>query len=169
MTIYLDAPISTVREPINARKDPREVGSKILTDKYLQTIADIYQDKFLPLMKQSGEVVEIDWKEKATEMDMDNIAEELQLCELQAEDSEDTKYADWSRMDEEDWTKIRLMMDDRDALLGLFVAPMPFDCPEVMFTQDDAAVYERIVKDHPIYKYAPGWAPSLGQKTLFKF
>jgi len=169
MTIYLDAPISTLRERINARKDPREVGSKILSDKYLQTIADVYRDKFLPLMRKSGEVVEIDWKEKATEMDMDVIAEELQLCTLEAEDSEDTKFADWTRNDEEDYTKLRLMLDDREMLLGLFMAPLPWECPEVMFTQDDAAAYARIVKEHPIYKFAPGWAPTLGHRTALKF
>lgn len=169
MTIYLDAPISTLRERINARKDPREVGSKILSDKYLQTIADVYRDKFLPQMRLSGEVVEIDWKEKATEMDMDVIAEELQLCTLEAEDSEDTKFADWTRNDEEDWTKLRLMLEDKEMLLGLFMGQLPWDCPEVMFTQDDAAAYARIVKDHPVYKFAPGWAPTLGHKTALKF
>jgi NADH dehydrogenase (ubiquinone) 1 alpha subcomplex subunit 10 len=169
MTIYLDAPVSVIRERINQRKDPREVGSKVLSDKYLQIIADMYRDRFLPMMRKSGEVVEIDWAEKGTEMDMDVIAEELQSYKLEPEDNEDIKFADWSSMVEDDWTYLRTFMEDRQAHKALFLKPVPWDCPEVYFAQSDAEAYNRIVLKHPVNQFEPGWTPSLGDKTLFKF
>jgi NADH dehydrogenase (ubiquinone) 1 alpha subcomplex subunit 10 len=169
MTIYLDAPISVIRERINQRKDPREVGSKVLSDKYLQAIADMYRDRFLPLMRKSGEVVEIDWTEQGTEMDMDVIAEELQAYKLEPEDNEDVKFADWSRMVDDDWTYLRTFMEDRDAHKAMFIKPVAWDCPEVIFTQSDAEAYNRIVLKHPVWQFQPGWTPALGDKTLFKF
>jgi len=168
MTIYLDAPISVVRERINKRKDPREIGSKVLSDKYLQTIADVYRDKFLPLMRKSGEVVEIDWTEKGTEADLDVIAEELQSYKLEPEDNEDQKFADWSRMVDDDWIALRTFMVDKDAQKALFIKPVPWDCPEVIFSQSDAEVYNRVVLKHPVWQFQPGWTPALGDSTLFK-
>jgi len=169
MTIYLDAPVSVIKERINKRKDPREIGSKVLSDKYLQTISDVYRDKFLPLMRKSGEVVEIDWTEKGTEADMDVIAEELQSYKLEPEDNEDVKFADWSRMVDDDYTHLRTFMADREGQKALFIKPVPWDCPEICFTQSEAEVYNQIVAKHPVWQYKPGWTPALGDKTLFKF
>jgi len=168
MTIYLDAPVSVIKERINKRRDPREVGSKILSDKYLQTISDVYRDKFLPLMRKSGEVVEIDWTEKGTETDMDVIAEELQSYKLDPEDNEDSKFADWSRNVDDDYIYLRTFMDSRQAQRNLFLKPMPWNCPEVHFTQSDAEAYKNIVMKHPVWQFQPGWTPALGDKTLFK-
>jgi NADH dehydrogenase (ubiquinone) 1 alpha subcomplex subunit 10 len=168
MTIYLDSPINVIRDRITQRNDPREVGSKVLSDKYLQAIADVYRDKFLPKMKQSGEVVEIDWTEKGTDVDMDVIAEELQLYNLEQQDNEDSKFADWSRMVEDDWMTLRMFVENEEEQNSLFITPLPWDCPEVMFTADDATAYHRIASEHPVWKYKQGWAPTLGHGTLFK-
>jgi NADH dehydrogenase (ubiquinone) 1 alpha subcomplex subunit 10 len=168
MTIYLDAPVSVIRERINQRKNPVETGSKVLSDAYLQAIADVYRDKFLPKMRESGEVVEIDWTEKGTDQDMDVIAEELQLYKLEPEDNEDAKFADWSRLVEDDWNKLRSFLSSKDAQLHLFVRPLPYDSPEVLFTQDDAAAYSRIIAQHPVWAEKRGWSPRLGHNTMFK-
>ena len=37
------------------------------------------------------------------------IAEELQLVKLEGEDNDDPKFTDWSRQDEDDWSKFRLL------------------------------------------------------------
>jgi len=168
MTIYLDAPVSVCRERINQRKDPVEMNSKVLSDKYLQSIADVYRDKFLPLMRKSGDVVEIDWTEKGTEMDMDVIAEELQSYKLEPEDNEDPKFADWSRMVEDDYIYLRTFLEDRGAHRALFIKGVPWDCPEVCYSQSDAEAYNTIVLKHPVNQFMPGWTPALGDKTLFK-
>lgn len=168
MTVYLDAPVTSCRERINQRKNPLETGSKILSDKYLQTISDVYNEKFLPRMRKSGEVVEIDWTEKATEADMDVIAEELQTYKLEPEDNEDLKFEDWSRLVEDDWRRIRTFLHDRQAQERLFSLPEPWDCPEVMFKEGDGAIFERVVANHPVFYYKKGWSPELGHSTGFK-
>jgi len=168
MTIYLDAPVSVIRQRINARNNPDEVNSKVLSDAYLQAIADGYRDKFLPQMKRSGEVVEIDWAEKGTDMDIDVIAEELQPYSLDPESSEDHKYEDWTRKIEDEWTKDRLLYSNREKQLALFTMNIPWECPEVFFKQDDAEAYNKLTSMHPAFKYQPGWAPELGHSTTFK-
>lgn len=168
MTIYLDAPISVCMERINQRKNPVEVGSKIISEKYLKTISDVYNERFLPKMRNSGEVVEIDWTEKASEADMDVIAEELQTYTLEPADSEDLKFGDWSRLVEDDWRNIRNFLHNRELQQRLFFLPEPWDCPEVMLPDSDTAIYQRVVQDHPAFYYQKGWAPELGHRTGFK-
>jgi len=169
LTIYLDAPLSAVRERIKQRNDPREVKSAVLNDAYLQAIADVYQEKFLPKMRQTGEVVEIDWTEKATDMDMDVIAEELQLLSLEPETSDDKKFEDWSHKTEDDWIYIRQFVDDKTFQVGTFNMPLPWECPEVMIYPEDTMELNKILHNHPIWAYEKGWAPELGHKTMFKF
>jgi len=120
-------------------------------------------------MRKSCEVVEIDWTEKGTDMDMDVIAEELQTYKLVPEDNEDTKFEDWSRLVDDDWIYQRTFLDDRTSHLGLFAKPIPWDCPEVCISDTDGEVYEQVVGKHPLIHYKPGWAPAFGHKTMFKF
>jgi len=120
-------------------------------------------------MKKHGEVVEIDWTEKGTEIDMDVIAEELQLYTLEPEDSEDPKFEDWTKKIEDDWTNQRVFLSDLEKQMAQFTMHQPLDCPEVLFSQEDAEFYQRLISHHPAFKYVPGWAPELGHRTLFKF
>jgi len=169
LTIYLDAPLSVVRERIKQRNDPREVNSAVLSDAYLQAIADAYRQKFLPKMRQSGEVVEVDWTEKASDMDMDVIAEELQLLSLESETSDDKKFEDWNRKTEDDWIFIRQFLDSQTFQVATFNMPQPWDCPEVMVYPEDVLELNKVLERHPVWTSKKGWAPELGHKTLFKF
>lgn len=53
---------------------PREANSTLLNDKFLRTMDHYYKNSFLPAMRKSGEVVEIDWNEPADKMDMDVVS-----------------------------------------------------------------------------------------------
>jgi len=169
LTIFLDAPIEVLRQRINKRNDPREVNSKVLSDEYLKTIQSFYRDKFLPSMRESGEVVEIDWAEVANEMDMDMIVEELQLLKLEKEDPDDTKYEDWSRNEEDDYMNLRRFIDSEALTTGILTKELPYVCPEVLPTQDDAAALTRVLLEHPVFRYRAGWAPDLGHRPYLKF
>jgi NADH dehydrogenase (ubiquinone) 1 alpha subcomplex subunit 10 len=169
LTIYLDAPISVLRERINKRNDPREVNSRQLTDNYLQTISDVYQQKYLPFARAYGEVVEIDWTDIANEEDMDVIIEEVQSVKLESDDLDAKKFSDWNRLDEDDFVKMRYFLDSETLLEAGFSRPHPWNAPEAMFTQDAAVAFQKIRDNHPAYKYPPGWSPELGHNTLFKF
>lgn len=168
MTVYLDAPVSVCLERIKQRNNPHELGSKIISEKYLKAISDVYNERFLPKMRKSGEVVEIDWTEKASEADMDVIAEELQTYTLEPADSEDVKFDDWSRLGEDDWRAVRTFLHSRELQERQFILPEPWDCPEVMLPDHDLALYHRVVQDHPAFYYDKGWAPELDHSTSFK-
>jgi NADH dehydrogenase (ubiquinone) 1 alpha subcomplex subunit 10 len=167
LTIYLDAPVSVVRERIN-KAEPEASKYRNLSDEYLTTIEKVYKQRFLPKMRRSGEVVEIDWTEVATKIDMDAIAEELQLLKLEGEDNDDVKFADWSRQSEDDWHIFRLFCESKADQQALFIRPIPWDCPEVLVSQDDRTFVNRLMFMHPMLKYGPGWAPEFGHKTAFK-
>jgi NADH dehydrogenase (ubiquinone) 1 alpha subcomplex subunit 10 len=168
LTIYLDAPLNVIRQRLS-KDNPDVANYRNLSDEFLKTIDRVYQQRFLPKMRETGEVVEIDWSEIANQADMDVIAEELQLVKLDAEDNEDVKFSDWSRQDEDDWIKFRLFLEDDQAQVGYFVRPVPWDCPEVMLSLDDRLAMTQLVQNHPIFKHAAGWSPELGHSTLLKF
>lgn len=167
--IYLDAPLSVIRQRINERNNPDEVKSTVLNDKYLEAISDIYRNSFLPKMRRSGEVVEIDWAEVGTDMDMDVIAEELQAINLEPESSDSTQFEDWRVKTEDDWTVFRHLCDNLTHQCNKLITPLPYDAPESMYTQEQAELYEKVVRQHPAVKFQGGWAPELGNKTFFKF
>lgn len=169
LTIYLDAPMHVIRDRIKARNNPVEVGSRNLSDDYLKAIERAYQQRFLPKMRESGEVVEIDWTEIATDTDMHAIAEELQMVKLEGEDNDDPKFSDWSRLDEDDFSKFRLSLEDPSTTVEYFTRTEPWDCPEMLYSTDDLIAMAKIYKEHPVFKYRPGWAPELGHRTLLKF
>lgn len=168
LTIYLDAPLEVLRERIAKRNNPIEVGSRNLTDKYLTTIDRAYQERYLPKMRESGEVVEVDWTEVANDDDMEAIAEELQLLKLEGIDNDDPKFIDWSRQDEDDWSKFRLLLENEKAWIHYFLRDPPWDCPEVMLSPSDQEAWNQVARTHPVFKHEAGWSPELGHSTFFK-
>lgn len=169
LTIFLDAPIETLRQRIKARNDPREVNSKVLSDDYLRTIQNVYRDKFLVSMRQSGEVIEIDWSEVANDTDMHMIVEEIQLLKLEREHLDDTKFDDWSRKEEDDYMFMRRFLDHENSRLSIMMKEPPFGCPELLAKPEDTPALRRLYGEHPIYRFRRGWAPDLGNSTAFKF
>lgn len=169
LTIYLDAPLEVLRSRLTKKNNPIEVGGRNLTDEYLKTIDNVYQKRFLPKMRESGEVVEIDWTEVASEDDMEAIAEELQLLKLEGEDNDDPKFTDWSRQDEDDWAKFRLFLEDKEEWYQYFLRDPPWECPEVMMSASDREALFRLSLRHPVFKHQAGWSPELGHRTAFKF
>jgi NADH dehydrogenase (ubiquinone) 1 alpha subcomplex subunit 10 len=168
LTIYLDTPLQTVRDRIAKRNNPIEVGSRNLTDEYLKTVDQVYQQRFLPKMRESGEVVEIDWSEVANDDDMEAIAEELQLLKLEGEDNDDPKFTDWSRQDEDDWSKFRLLLENENTWIPYFTRDAPWDCPEIMLSPSDQEAWNQVARRHPVFKHRAGWSSELGHSTLFK-
>lgn len=168
LTIYLDAPVDVCKQRIAKRNNPLEKNSPNLTDAYLHAIEAAYKEKFLPRMRVTGEVLEIDWAEVASDLDMDVIAEEISLLELQSEDNEDTKFRDWGRLDEEELCYFRRVCAEKWFWAKKFAFPLPFQCPEIMFTQDEADAYTKFVVGHPAIKNRKSWSPELGNDVAFR-
>lgn len=168
LTIYLDAPLDVIKQRIAKRNNPLEKNSPNITDAYLQAIDSAYKEKFLPQMRVTGEVLEIDWAEIADDMDMDVIAEEISLLELQSEDNEDKKFRDWGKLDEEELCYIRRISAEPWFWAKKFAFPIPFQCPEILFNQEEADAFTKHVIGHPAIRYKKGWSRELGNDVAFR-
>ncbi|ESN92128.1 hypothetical protein HELRODRAFT_181747 [Helobdella robusta] len=151
LTIYLDAPVDVIKERIQKRKIPSEVGARNLTEKYLKAIEDSYKNQFLPEFRYRL------------------IIEELQWLKLEGEDKDDPRFEDWNRSDDDTLMEMRLFLENDIDKYHLFTMPQPWDCPEIMMKPDDQFVYDRLAEEHPVFKHRPGWSPELGHSVLFKF
>ncbi|KAK2149788.1 hypothetical protein LSH36_436g01017 [Paralvinella palmiformis] len=168
LTIYLDAPVTTVKERLKGRNNPAEVGSRNLTDKYLMTLEHTYRMSHLPKMRESGEVVEIDWEVEGDDLDMDAIAEEIAEIKLEGEDNEDLKFQDWTRLNEDRMIAIRGSYGNDSRLDWFFGARYPHDCQEILYDPDSAEAIDKIIREHPAIKYQPGTAPEFGYNAMWK-
>lgn len=167
--VYLDAPINVLRERINKRNTPYEVGSRNLTDEYLEAIDYAYKEIYLPEMRRTAAVVEVDWTEVGDDVDMDVIAIELEHIELEGIDKDDVRFQDWARICDDEWTALRINIDDEEWRDWLFHLPEPWKCDELMPKTEDQIFGREFIEDHPIYRYKQGWAPEFGHKSTWKF
>lgn len=167
--IYLDAPVKVLRERINKRNKPFEVGSRNLTDEYLEAIDYVYKEIYLPETRKKGAVVEVDWTEVGDDVDMDMIAIELQSVTLQGIDNDDPMFGDWVRISEDEWTEFRKNVEDEQWRESLFHLPYPWYCDELMPSSQDMQTLGQFRETHPMYKYKQGRAPEFGHNSNWKF
>ncbi|ELU15462.1 hypothetical protein CAPTEDRAFT_224589 [Capitella teleta] len=149
-TIYLDAPVSTIRERINARNDPREVKSAVLSDNYIQAIEDGFKTEVLPKLQSSGELFELDWSNNFDENAFKEVVRELSELNLEHMEGEN-RYKDWDiSWFQMNWQRrcYAVMADD---LINSHSTMIPEQASE-----------------HPAISYAKGWSPELGNKVSFK-
>lgn len=167
ITIYLDAPVDVCMKRIKARGHPEESKSKNMNEKFLSSMEAAYKQDFLPKMRQSGAVMEIDWTESADSMDMDVICEEVARVVTESEDSEDKHFEDW-RLDEEELCHNRRYVGDRLLQKRFLQRDLPLDCPEVLYSADDNEIRTELVYRHPAMQYKTGWSSELGNNVLFR-
>jgi NADH dehydrogenase (ubiquinone) 1 alpha subcomplex subunit 10 len=151
VTIYLDSSVSDVKSKIKARNDPREVNSTVLNDKYIQNIEDGFKTVVLPKLQNHGSVLELEWGGKFDEHAFNDVVKELSSCDYDIEEGTE-RYKHWD-MSWWKWQKYRrgfaTMADSADLHLKFLV---PWEAYQ-----------------HPAIWYDKGWAPELGNRTLFKF
>ncbi|CAH1788021.1 unnamed protein product [Owenia fusiformis] len=166
LTIYLDAPVSTLRERIIKRNKPMEVNSKILNDDFLTNMEKVYKNKFIPQMRKFGEVVEYNWQDYGPEWDI--LVEEIEQLKLEPDLNEDAnKFSDWEINREDDWSFYRRYFNNKVALDRLFSRPFWYDrCPEMFPTGDDAYAILEILDKHPCTQFRPGFRKELGEKEI---
>lgn len=168
VTIYLDAPLPTIRERIGKSSDPLERESKNLPDKFLEALDESYRTKCLPPLRVTGEVLEVDWAEVADDMDMEVIVEEMTTLNLECTDNEDKKFHDWYKISEDQLCHFRKIFADSHQIENLFKIPVPLDAPEIFVREDDLHALQQRVYKHPAVQYKTGWAPELGNNVLWK-
>jgi len=165
ITIFLDAPVNVLRERITKRADPREAGSSVLSDKYIEAIHDSYRKMILPALRKSGEVVEVNWEEVGDDLDMDVIVEDLCTLELKPEDNEDTRFEEWKLSEDKMCHYRKIYGSTQLVRLCEFFEP-PYHCPEIHIDGDDLLALYSLQTNHPGINYRPSWAPELQSSKL---
>lgn len=170
ISIYLDAPTKVLRDRIRKRGDQRELNSKVLSDKYLDTLSQVYRENFLTKMGQTCEVIEIDATEEPDDLDVAVVAEEIEKMVLESADCDDPKFQDWNESQPDDCLGVlRRTYANREHFNALFTLPEPFEAPEAMYSLEDHTTRRAVFEDHPALKYRQGWAPELGYKGAWRF
>jgi NADH dehydrogenase (ubiquinone) 1 alpha subcomplex subunit 10 len=166
--IYLDAPVNVCMDNIKKRARENEKGARNLTDTYLNMIETVYKTSYLPKQRISGEVVEIDWREVGSDMDMEVIAEEIAELDLEIHDNDDPKFDDWKNLTEDKVGFMRKYLADEQELRNWVNQDVPFNCPEITLSDDDNDIRRKVLYEHPAIKRPVGWAPELGDRTTLK-
>ncbi|KAL5007241.1 hypothetical protein ScPMuIL_016047 [Solemya velum] len=164
--IYLDAPVSHIRDRIKKRAVPYEVQSPVLTDDYLSTVENMYKKQLIPELTHSCEVIKYD----VTDLPQwDMIVEDLETLDLDTpHDDNEEMFKGWYSMREEDWNKYRMLLSSKWQWNNLLSKPLPWDAPELCITGDDIRTFHNIVNEHPAVKYSKGYDPEK-YSTLLKW
>jgi len=166
LSIYLDVPLDIVRERLIARGNESELQSPAISDKFLQSIDDIYKNKFIPRMRSTGEVLEVDWADVADDLDMDAIATEMAMLTYDSQDVEDPKFQDWYKVSEDRMSWYRRRFGSNEFMMKYFARAYPTECPEICYDVEDYPIQNKIVNLHPAVMYNAGAAPEFGHSRL---
>lgn len=104
LVIYLDVPVSKVRENIAKRGRDYEANSKALSEKYLQDIEDNYKTKYLPEISNHAELLIYDWSDGG---DVDVVVEDIERIDFEQYTKYDHKLNDWFIAKEGMWSDLR--------------------------------------------------------------
>lgn len=167
ITVYLDTPVDVCMKNIKGRSVEAEKGQNF-SEKYLSSIETVYRDVFLPKQRISGEVIEIDWAEVGDDMDLDVITEEISELHLECASTEDPKFQDWRVMNQDQAGHYRKLFASDWQMENLIKRPIPYHLPEVLGSDEDNNLRNKILWQHPAIQYRPGWCPEFGDKTLLK-
>lgn len=165
LVVYLDSPVSAVKDKIKARNDPNEVNSKALTDKYLTDLDTLYKQSFLKDISSHAELLVYDWSAGGdTEVVVEDI-ERLDFSQYEG-DLSIKKLKDWRFPQEWDWCEARIKYcNDKDELMNYFNVPR-FDVPELLRNAEEAKKYKEIWYNAPGMKYDIGYNEDQGDKGI---
>lgn len=166
LVIYLDVPVSQVKENIKKRNIPYEVKSQVLNDKYLSAMETVYKQQYLKQISQHAELLIYDW---SCGGDAEIVVEDIERINFNRADDNDPKFADWFFPKEEDMAIARhYYSDKKDHIMSYFNVPR-FDVPELILEAADTKVMYDVLGDAPGNAYSEGFNANMGDKNiLFK-
>ncbi|GFN92095.1 NADP dehydrogenase [ubiquinone] 1 alpha subcomplex subunit 10, mitochondrial [Plakobranchus ocellatus] len=163
LVIYLDAPVSMVRDRIKKRNVPWEVNSPILTDEFLHTVNDVYKTKYLPYMKRWSEILTYDLKE-SPEPDFAVVVEDLESLDLDNAPLEyEDRFSEWRTLHNRDFNEMRSFCSPqkKHKLQKIFTFHPPYEAPELLMEGSDQIAYDELVNEDPRVKYLPKYSRHL--------
>lgn len=162
LVIYLDVPVSVVKDRVQKRANPAEVGSKVITDKYLQDMENIYKHQYLKDISTHAELLVYDWSNYG---ETEVVVEDIERIDFDRFDKDDTHMRDWRMENEEAWTEARARYMNKPDLLNYFNVPR-YDVPELIVTPEDFKVWYDLWSEAPGMKYRKGYNDECGDEGI---
>lgn len=162
LVIYLDVPVSMVKDRIKKRGNPAEANSKALTDNYLQDIEKIYKQQYLKDISTHAELLIYDWSNHG---ETEVVVEDIERIDFDRFDKDDSHMRDWRMENEEDWTEARARYMENVDLMNYFNVPR-YDVPELIIPAEDFKVWSDLWFNAPGMKFRKGYNDECGDEGI---
>lgn len=164
LIVYLDVPVSKVKENIKKRNISYEVNSKALTDKFLNDIEYNYKQNFLKDITAHAELLVYDWSEGG---ETEVVVEDIERIDFDRFGHYDEKMKDWRIMTEWEWCEQRMQYTiDREDLLHYTNIPR-YDVPELILTAEDSTIQNEVYNSAPGMRYSEGYNADMGDSGIW--
>ncbi|CRK98059.1 CLUMA_CG011428, isoform A [Clunio marinus] len=166
LIVYLDVPVSKVKENIKKRGVDYEVKSKVFTDAYLNDLESFYKQRYLKEITQHSELLVYDWSNGG---ETEVVVEDIERIDFDRYDQHDPKLKDWRLGNDWEWCEMRMRFtNEKGELMNFFNVPR-FDVPELTIEAEDSKIYEEIWDNAPGNRYLKGYNKEMGDTgILFK-
>jgi NADH dehydrogenase (ubiquinone) 1 alpha subcomplex subunit 10 len=163
LVVYLDVPVKKTIENIKKRGVSNETQSKVLNEKYLHDLEQVYKQRYLKDITQHAELLVYDWSDGG---DAEVVVEDIERIDFERFDHYDPKMQDWRIMYEEDWCERRMQYTSyKSEIMNFFNVPR-FDAPELMTDPDDYEKWYNLWFEAPGMKYAYGYNAECGDTGI---
>jgi NADH dehydrogenase (ubiquinone) 1 alpha subcomplex subunit 10 len=163
LVIYLDVPVSKVKENIKKRNINYEVQSKVFTDQYLSDIEYGYKQQFLKDISTHAELLVYNWTEGG---ETEVVVEDIERINFDDFGHYDPKMKDWRIMTESEWCEKRIeYTNDKSDIMNYFNVPR-FDVPELIRDADDAWILHNTYLDAPGMRFQEGYNKDMGDSGI---
>ncbi|KAH9489168.1 NADH dehydrogenase [ubiquinone] 1 alpha subcomplex subunit 10, mitochondrial [Bulinus truncatus] len=155
LIIYLDAPVSLVRDRIKKRNAPWEVNSPVLNDEFLNTINEVYKTQYLPYMREHSEILSYNLAENPVP-DFDVVVEEIESLDLDTVTRDHEKrFKDWKDVHNSVYNRMRNLCSPQCTFMldEIFTFHKPYEAPELVLDGYDEEQYYEILHTDPRIKY----------------
>nr|CAD7453426.1 unnamed protein product [Timema tahoe] len=135
LVVYLDVPAAVVAERIKQRNIPYEVNSKLMNEKYLANIEELYKQRYLKEISTHAELLVYDWSNYG---DIETVVEDIERVDFDCFGKYDPKMKDWRIFTTWEWNEARMKYTtDKQFLMNLLNVPR-LDVPELLIDGHDA-------------------------------
>lgn len=163
LVIYLDVPVSKVKENIKKRNIDHEAKSTVFTDQYLGDMETTYKQRYLKEITQHAELLVYDWTNGG---ETEVVVEDIERIDFDSFDHYDPKMKDWRHPDEDAWNDLRMRFTrHKPDLMNYFNVPR-FDVPELITSADDNKAYNDLVVKAPGMEYRTGYNSKMGDTGI---
>ncbi|XP_015250299.1 PREDICTED: NADH dehydrogenase [ubiquinone] 1 alpha subcomplex subunit 10, mitochondrial [Cyprinodon variegatus] len=151
LVIYVDQPAEEVQKKL------KQSGKSYLQNvplQYLKSIEDSYKKSFLPMIRETSELLAYD----ATQaQDMERVAEDIEYLQFEK--------GPWLEQDDVSYHHMRMLVEDKQRVSML--THIPRFLPEITMGAHDYDEKYYAYKALPGKKYAPGYNEDVGDKHIW--